>query len=270
MEKIKSLAKRLLILGQKTRHLRKPRKKPIILTYHSVGNFQWNLSVPAVRFEKHLLFLKEETTFEIVSLQDLLSELESNKNMGRKVAITFDDGHYDNFSVARPILNKYGIKATFFITTDFIEGKIPPGFGATTPKKSMSWQEVRKLRAEGHEIGSHCKSHIGLNNLSNSKLKEEIVESKEIIESQLGGEINSIAYPFGEASENAREMANETYKYCFSVGSGATSDIYSDLSNIKRVPINNRPMWDFENVVKGYYDWVVKLDNLATNAKLKE
>ena len=37
------------------------------------------------------------------------------------VAITFDDGYWDNFEIAAPILEQHGVRATFFVTSGFLQ-----------------------------------------------------------------------------------------------------------------------------------------------------
>jgi peptidoglycan/xylan/chitin deacetylase (PgdA/CDA1 family) len=85
------------------------------------------------------------------------------------VVLTFDDSVKSHFTVARPLLLKYGFGATFFITE---------GFGFTTHKdRYMTWEEIARLDADGFEIGNHTRSHLVLNpNRPHSfvELKEEV------------------------------------------------------------------------------------------------
>jgi peptidoglycan/xylan/chitin deacetylase (PgdA/CDA1 family) len=61
------------------------------------------------------------------------------------VILNFDDGRRTQFTHAKPILDKYGFKATHYIVCNYIEKK--SGF--------MNWREVTQLYEEGHDIGSH-------------------------------------------------------------------------------------------------------------------
>mgnify|MGYP003945291843 CR=1 FL=1 len=90
-------------------------KKSIVLMYHKITEQDldiWDLAVSPDRFEQQLQVLKE--TMEIVSLKQLVTTRSLFKN---RVAITFDDGYIDNFKIAKPILEKYDIPATFFVTS---------------------------------------------------------------------------------------------------------------------------------------------------------
>jgi peptidoglycan/xylan/chitin deacetylase (PgdA/CDA1 family) len=89
--------------------------KSLVLMYHKIAEQDldiWDLAVSPDRFEQQLQVLKKRT--KIVSLQQLISTKSLFKN---RVAITFDDGYMDNFKMAKPILEKYDIPATFFVTS---------------------------------------------------------------------------------------------------------------------------------------------------------
>lgn len=90
----------------------------LILMYHGVSkkkNFSINgRHLPADEFEKHLRYFKKH--FDILSLPELCG-----KHLYRgdrySVALTFDDGYLNNIQHAIPLLLKYKIPATFFIST---------------------------------------------------------------------------------------------------------------------------------------------------------
>ncbi len=97
-------------------------EKALVLIYHRVidiENDPQQLSVSISNFEKQLISLKKQ--YRIISLQQLVSDLERGKVVNKSVAITFDDGYFDNNSYALPVLEKLQIPATFFISTNYIE-----------------------------------------------------------------------------------------------------------------------------------------------------
>src|SRR5258708_39668817 len=84
----------------------------VILCYHSV-NPKTSFSTPPARFEEHLRWLSGHCHVE--ALVDIISG--RSRATGRPhVAITFDDGYHDNHEYVFPLLQKYGLSATFFLT----------------------------------------------------------------------------------------------------------------------------------------------------------
>jgi peptidoglycan/xylan/chitin deacetylase (PgdA/CDA1 family) len=92
--------------------------KTVILMYHRIDETPcdpWELAVHPKHFEEQLQFLKQHG--HVVSMEELTTSL-SNKTLKNKtVALTFDDGYLDNFTQAAPLLDKYRLPATFYITT---------------------------------------------------------------------------------------------------------------------------------------------------------
>src|SRR6516164_8118501 len=68
------------------------------------------------------------------------------------VVLTFDDSSKSHFTIARPLLKKYGFGATFFITE---------GFDFPSNKRDyMTWDEISLLAEDGFEIGNHTRDHL--------------------------------------------------------------------------------------------------------------
>jgi len=60
--------------------------------------------------------------FKIMPLHEAVQKLRQDKLPPCTACITFDDGYADNATIALPILQKYGISATFFVSTGFLDG----------------------------------------------------------------------------------------------------------------------------------------------------
>lgn len=89
--------------------------------YHSVANFNsdpWTLAVSPQKFEEQLDVLSKY--YKPISLIDLRKYLDKGKLPKSSVIITFDDGYANNLYNAKPILEKYSIPATVYITTGYI------------------------------------------------------------------------------------------------------------------------------------------------------
>ena len=95
----------------------------IVLMYHGITDHP--LEVPdfcflsAAVFDAQMAYLKEN--FNILPLYDALIKLKGNKIDKPTIAVTFDDGFQNNYECAYPILKKYGIPATIFLSTQLID-----------------------------------------------------------------------------------------------------------------------------------------------------
>jgi len=101
------------------------------------------------------------------------------------ISLTFDDGWRSQYDHAIPILDKYGIRATFYIAT---------GLLYSGRSEYMGPAEVCHLYKSGHEIGAHSVTHPGMQ-LSFLWKGGEILRSKNDLK-RLGIEISSYAYPY--------------------------------------------------------------------------
>ena len=106
------------------------------------------------------------------------------------VMINFDDGYKSQLIYAKPILDKYGFKASFFIVC----GKV-----ATQPYW-MNWQDIAQLNKDGMDIESHTMTHAHLNKLSTNALTYEIGGSKQCFASH-GFNTTILGYPLNLGSD---------------------------------------------------------------------
>jgi peptidoglycan/xylan/chitin deacetylase (PgdA/CDA1 family) len=102
-----------------------------VLTYHRVANpsaaamlDEGVVDVAPDQLERQLMFLRR--WFDPIGLGELLAYVRGQGPLPpNPVLVTFDDGYRDNFDVALPILQRHGVRATFFIATDCIERRRP-------------------------------------------------------------------------------------------------------------------------------------------------
>ena len=71
-------------------------------------------------FEWHMALLARH--FRVLPLREACRALAQGTLPARALAITFDDGYADNAGVALPILQRFGLPATFFVATSFLDG----------------------------------------------------------------------------------------------------------------------------------------------------
>ena len=96
--------------------------KGLILMYHSIGeeaSDAWSLRVRPKHFEEHMEVFKK--LGHPLSLSELYKSFQAGKVPDRSITITFDDGYFNNLQLGKPILEKYDVPATVFVTTSFVE-----------------------------------------------------------------------------------------------------------------------------------------------------
>lgn len=244
-----------------------------ILMYHSISNdikmgghpYYEVCTSPKV-FSSHMMFL-HDNGYTSIALNDVAAIFAQKKAPPSKpVCITFDDGFRDFLTEAFPVLTRHGFSATVFLVTSFV-GDRRGGFKG---RNCLTWDEIRYLRREGTAFGSHTVSHKDLSKLNLEDLRSELTDSKQIIERELGEEIDCFSYPyaFPEAKrlflQNLRtSLTSASYKCCVTTGIG-TANGRSDSLSFPRLPVNEFDDIDFFRAkVEGCYDWVRKFQKAS-------
>jgi peptidoglycan/xylan/chitin deacetylase (PgdA/CDA1 family) len=95
--------------------------KFVILCYHGIGEAgnPLGFAPPRELFEAQMRFLREN--FRVVSLEQACQELRGNSRTEQGIVITFDDGYRSAYTQAFPILQKYKLPATIYLTLESIE-----------------------------------------------------------------------------------------------------------------------------------------------------
>ena len=136
----------------------------------------------------------------------ILPPLQNGSNSSKIIILAFDDSPKSQFTLAKPILDKYGYKGSFFTVCNFVNNGINR-FG----NESMSWQNIKSLQQQGHDIESHTMTHTALHNKSQQDLIYEIGGSKQCLFDH-GINTTIFAYPASTGSENAT-IINIVSKY---------------------------------------------------------
>ncbi len=182
--------------------------KILILLYHRVLPKEDNLSkispeekvfsVKEKEFSKQLEYL-HSNGWKTLNLNQLLEYLQGKTSFPDKtLIITFDDGNQTDYTIAFPLLEKFGFKATFFLTTDFID-----------KSGHLQKSQILKMSQEGMEFGSHGKTHKFLSTLNDDELKSELLDSKKMLEEIIGREINLLSLPGGYHSVNVKRITKK-------------------------------------------------------------
>lgn len=203
--------------------------KVIVLNYHKIDNMHISLSVKPEDFERQMKYLAEHN-FHSITPQELYAALVGGAELPENpVLITFDDGYMDNYTNAYPILKKYGLKATIFVITGFLD-RAQPGY--------FTWGQAAEMEASGLiNIESHTVTHTSLTDLTEEQVKMELERSKNDIERRLGKQVDFLAYPTGTYNLHIAALVKEAgYKGAFTVKYGNV-DRASNVFAIERVPV---------------------------------
>jgi len=222
-----------------------------ILMYHSF-QVEEDKSTPCVTpkiFAAQMEFLAKHH-YNVVSLDKVIAYMTGIEKMPAKtVAITADDGYYNFYQNAYPVLKKHNFPATMFVITDRIGHD---GY--------LGWKEILEMSDSGLiTIGSHTRSHPWIPSISvdKEKLWDEFAGSKEILEKGLGKHVDFICYPNGAFNGIAVETAKEAgYKGAFTTNPSKKSDI-NDIYAIRRIKMSSRSanpiiLW---GKISRYYTW---------------
>ena len=158
----------------------------------------------------------------VVTLEETL-RTPSRRNL---VAITFDDGFRDNLTVALPLLEKYQLPMTLFVTAGFI-GR--DGY--------LSEADLREIsRHPLVTIGAHGLWHRHFNQLSTDEARFELIESRRLLAGMTGKTVDLLAWPFGECNDQLEQLSADCgYRASWSVWKGTNGD-----HSRWRVPLGRR------------------------------
>jgi peptidoglycan/xylan/chitin deacetylase (PgdA/CDA1 family) len=195
-----------------------------------------------------------------MSLEETLPVISSGETTRNcPVALTFDDGFRDFYSVAWSILRQHAFSATVYLPTGFVseEAKLFRG------KRCLTWDEVRELRRNGIHFGSHTINHPKLYELSWREIQIESTISKERIQQELQQEITSFAYPYAFPQEDEcftqrlrHVLRKAGYRNCATTMIGR-AEAESDSFYLRRLPINScDDKILFAAKLGGAYDWL--------------
>ncbi len=184
---------------------------PVVFMFHSVGRADdaacGDADIPTHDYEMFAHFVRWlKSNAEVVPVQQLMREgTKRTAIAGRRslAALTFDDGHLDNYTNVYPLLQSLGLPATFFIPTGLI-GR----------RNGITSSMIRELSSSGFVIGSHSVTHPVLTSLSRTEVRQELRDSRTMIEDLTGLACRELAYPYGSFNQITMALAEEVgYEY---------------------------------------------------------
>lgn len=186
-----------------------------ILMYHCISrqaSQQYrSFAVPPELFAEQMAYLHEHGYTALTVSQFINTRIAGNAILPeRAVIITFDDGFADFFTDALPVLLQYGLVATLYIPTAFLNSTSRwlwrEGEGM---RRMLTWEQLGEISARGIECGGHSHSHPQLDTLPRSVARDEIVRCKQLLEDRLGQPILSFAYPYGYHNSTTKQLVRD-------------------------------------------------------------
>jgi peptidoglycan/xylan/chitin deacetylase (PgdA/CDA1 family) len=222
-------------------------KKNIILAYHRVlpakeAIARGVLAVTETEFEKQLQLLVSKG-YKCFTLKEYFANYAELKTKEKSFVITFDDGYMDNYAFAFKVLKKLDLRATIFLTADYLESdrnlffeKGEPSYCITEYDRLLNKEEILEMSEYGIEFGSHTLSHPHLTQISNDEAEKEIKNSKKVLEAYLGQDVVSFCYPYGNINERVVELVKEA-GYKVGVVTTASSGIPKGPFTLRRTGV---------------------------------
>ena len=175
-------------------------KVPVIMYHDILDEKQVFFDVTVDEFKAHLELIRESGATPI-SLDQLMSHLRSGTPLPEKpVLLTFDDGYEGHYTHVFPLLRQYGYPGLFSLYSY----KVGRDYG----RSSITWDQARAIASDPlMTVASHSISHPrDLRELDELDLVREIVESKQILEAELGQPIHYFTYPEGNYNDRVAEI----------------------------------------------------------------
>jgi peptidoglycan/xylan/chitin deacetylase (PgdA/CDA1 family) len=114
------------------------------------------------------------------------------------VSLTFDDSVQDQYTNALPVLQQYGMHATFYVITGYI--------GVNSAY--MTQLELQTIYNDGNEIGGHTVLHPYLTQMNTDEAKREICQSRDTLLSW-GYPVTNFAYPYSDYNSAVEGLAQQ-------------------------------------------------------------
>jgi peptidoglycan/xylan/chitin deacetylase (PgdA/CDA1 family) len=201
-----------------------------------------DLIMPVARFEEQISFLANHTDkYRVVSLSEIRKNVGRRTwDLGRKIvqarkcerpsraaadvlaaqqrtshvniAITLDDGYRDNYLNAYPILKKYNLPASIFLTAGMIgTNETFKRYASNQLPDMLSWEEVKEMADHGITFGAHTFSHPHLPALTPDWQEREIQDSLKLLNKMVPehARLNIFCYPYGEYDKTTQDILRE-------------------------------------------------------------
>lgn len=208
-----------------------------VLMYHdfreNITKEQESAIVHPDLFEEQLKVLLENE-YTPINFNDLYLYMNGEAGLPSKpIIITADDGYLSNYEMAFPILKKYNIPATFFVTTRYV--------GVDTSSPHFTWEQAKEMEESGLiDIQSHTHGHLLLNTLPDDEMRHQVDISIGLIEQNLGKrDVKVLAYPQFYNNKHTREILAQEGVNLQITSLGKWYKPITESTNVQRIHVAN-------------------------------
>lgn len=213
--------------------------------------------------------LFSEAGYNFIGFNDLhTKQISSEKN----IILTFDDGYESIYHRARSILRRYSAKACIFVPVNFIGqyNNWDVQFGSHK-YKHLNQPQIKTLIAEGYEIGAHGLSHRSFIHIKQDQARQEIFDSKEMLQNLFNTQVSTICYPFRKFNNTILQMV-ERAGYKYGIASQSLRIIAPEMQLLALPRINVYRYDHSDHIIKRvenmrrfrYRDWLIQRGASAT------
>lgn len=149
----------------------------------------------------------QQAGYETVTMDALHAFLQGKGSLPKRpIIFTFDDGYLSNWTLAAPILEKYGMRGVFYIA---LEPDAHTRSGVEGKDDWMTPEQIRALHDRGHMIGSHSITHGLLSEMSEEEIRWELAESKRRLEALLDAPVPHFCIPRAGGNRRIVQLIGE-------------------------------------------------------------
>jgi Na+/H+ antiporter NhaD len=226
-----------------------------VLMYHHVLRRSGFITSSVDEFRDQMKFLSQNG-YKTLSSAEFIAYKNGELEVPKKsVFITFDDGWKDNFIYAYPIIKEFGLKATVFLVSSWIEAasrkhgrfiELSHGeYKKVAPQRPedifLNFSEIEKM-SECFDFHSHTHTHFD-DYFGVCDIGENFTKCKEFMQKNFGFDDKLLCWPRGKFDERLLDIAkNIGYEVFFTTRRGVNKPD-KKLDDIRRIAIKKGANW---------------------------
>lgn len=205
-------------------------KLPIIM-YHSLSKDskqQGKYVIDPQKLEDDLNIIKEKG-YTTITVKDLIDYTENNKELPEKpIMLTFDDGYYNNYLYAYPLLKEYKCKAVISPIAYYSEQYSNTSEALSPSYSHCTWHQLKEMKDSGYiELQNHSYNlhgqdeRLGIQQKNGEKdadyreiVVKDLSQAQDLFRAELSYTPTAFVYPFGVMSDISEDIIKDMNFKC--------------------------------------------------------